>query len=109
MDYSFIYSRAFIDDLDYTIDYIQNTLNNKTAAKDLMNAFRNTKESIRLFPFAFQDCSIYLLLDKNVRHALIKNFVLIYSVDDNRKTITFLRIQFAGRNISDINIISSAD
>ena len=105
MAYSYSYSKICLSDLDEALNYITVELKNPTAASNLMKDVLKAIDQITLFPFSSQDCTIYLQLNKNIRHILIKNFVLIYLVDKKANSIILLRFIYAGRNIADMNLI----
>ena len=107
MTYKYSFTKLCSQDLDEALQYICETLCNKAAAQKLNNTFLETVNTITAFPYSFPDCNIYLIEDKNIRHALINNFVLIYYIDDVNKEIFLLRFQFSGRSIADINIVGA--
>ena len=90
MNYKLIFSPEFIKDLNDTFDYISLTLSNEQAAKKLMkeidNAIMNLKTMPEMYPLSQEPLDIL-----GYRKIIIKNYVIIYSVDKKRGNVDLLR------------------
>ena len=71
--YSFSFTPLAFQDLDDALAYISEQLSNPQAATELLEEVEHTLASVCEFPYAFSDCSVYLISDQNIRHAMVKN------------------------------------
>lgn len=102
MTYKVIFSNAFEDDLDATLEYISRKLYNPSAAQRLLNKVSDTisllEENPMLFPLYHDD----VLTKQGLRYTVISNYLLFYKVDDNKMTVEFSRLIYGGQNIPNI-------
>lgn len=71
--YSFSFTPLGYQDLDDALAYISEQLSNPQAATELLDEVEHTLASVCEFPYAFSDCSVYLISDQNIRHAIISD------------------------------------
>ncbi len=93
--YNYQFTDFSLADLENTLSYISNTLMNKKAVRDLLALLNNTIESICEFPYSYPDCSYYFIEDNTIRHTTIKNYVLVYRVNEETSTIEILRFKYS--------------
>ncbi|MDE5667028.1 MAG: type II toxin-antitoxin system RelE/ParE family toxin [Clostridia bacterium] len=87
-------------DIDETLSYISNELENPQAAKNLLGHIIKTIEIVTEFPYSMPLLKNNLVTDKNeYRRADIDNFVIIYKVVEESKEV---RIMAAFYTPSDI-------
>ena len=86
--YKLVFAPEFARDLDSTFEYISHVLCADKAAKELM---KEIDDSI-MYP----ECN-EPLKSLGYRKIVVKNYILIYEVDDEKKNINLLRI-FYGRS-----------
>ena len=79
-------------DIDSALDYITNQLCNGQAAIALLDKVESTIDTVCTFPFSFDDCTCYLI-DGNIRHVPVDNFVMVYEVKE--KQINILRFRYS--------------
>lgn len=90
------------DDLDGIVGYIKNELKNEKAAADFVD------EVLKCYGFLIQNPKIYSLctetnlFNKGYRKAKIKNYLLIFKIDDNTKTVYIMRFFYGARNYFDL-------
>ena len=104
MAYRYRLSPLAIADIDDVLDYISEKLMNPGAANQLYLAIQQEIAIICDRPFAFPDCSYYLIYDKNIRHSVIGKYILIYEVSQSEAMIKVLRFLYGGRNISNLKL-----
>lgn len=97
------------EDIEEALSYMIENLSNKTAAERLFSVFNKTIDNICAFPMAYPGCEHYFVRDANYRHAIIKNYVLFYRVNENKKQIEILRFIYSGRNIGRPDIFGDRD
>ena len=93
--YNYQFTDLALADLENVLSYISNTLMNKKAARDLLALLDNTIERICDFPYSYPYCSYYFIEDSVIRHATIKNYVLVYRVNEETSTIEILRFKYS--------------
>ena len=64
--YSFSFTPLALQDLDDALAYISEQLSNPQAATELLEEVEHTLASVCEFPYAFSDCSVYLISDQNI-------------------------------------------
>ena len=92
------------EDIELTLDYISQNLNNKKAANDMLDKIFEAINQICRFPYAQTTCADYLIFNDNFRRIFIDNYVLIYEIKQEQKSINILRFLYAKMNINDQNI-----
>ena len=98
--YSYTFTELAKSDIDETINYVSNKLNNTHAARRLYQDIISKIHVIRSLPYAYPDCQIYLIDDVYTRRALVDNYVLIYEINEINKSITILRFLYYRRDIA---------
>lgn len=93
--YSFSITPLALKDLDEALAYISEQLSNPQAAMGLLDDVEHTLSGVCDFPYAFSDCSVYLIDDKNIRHAMVKNYVLVFEIKEEERAIVVLRFRYA--------------
>ena len=93
--YSFSFTPLAFQDLDDALAYISEQLSNPQAATELLEEVEHTLASVCEFPYAFSDCSVYLISDQNIRHAMVKNYVLVFEINEGEGKIIVLRFRYA--------------
>ncbi len=81
-------------DLEEDLDYIANTLHNKKAALGLKNAFKECFEFLKTSPRMYPECQDARLAREGYRKAIVKNYIGLYKVDDDKKVVNIMRIVY---------------
>lgn len=87
-------------DIEQTLDYIFNNLNNAKAANDLLNKILDAIDQICKFPYAQSSCINYLIDNENFRRIFIDNYVLIYEIKADTNSIIILRFKYAKMDLA---------
>lgn len=90
MKYMLIFSPEFTKDLDNTFAYISQTLIAPNAAKRLMKEIDGSIMNLKEFPEMYPLCR-EPLDELGYRKIIIKNYVLIYSVDKTAGAVNLFR------------------
>ena len=104
MAYRYKLTPLAMADVDEALDYIDRRLANPAAAKKLYLSLLKEVESVCSGPFSYPNCSCYLIEDNSIRHAVVGNYVLIFSVDEKDRLVKFLRFLYGRRDINDSTI-----
>ena len=104
MAYQYKFTPLAYSDLDNALDYISEKLLNPNAANNLFHAVQREIRSICSNPYAFPDCSNYLIDSQTIRHAIVGNYILIFEVYDSEKTISILRFLYGRMDIPNMTV-----
>ncbi len=96
MIYSYEFTELAMNDIDETLNYITNKLCNKKAAIDLMQDIEKCIHNICIFPMVYPNCKYFYIKDESIRHAVIKNYILIFKIYKSR--IVFIRFKYSKQN-----------
>ncbi len=102
MDYNVIVTQDANKDLDEALDYIANHLKSPTAAKNLLEKVEKIYTELTFGPYIYAWCNQERLRDKGYRKVVVNNYIIIYRVDEDHKTVYILRIFFGRRNYAEI-------
>ena len=96
-NYNLIFSPEFIKDLNDTFEYISLTLSNEQAAKELMkeidDSIMNLKTLPEMYPLAQEPLDIL-----GYRKIIIKNYIIIYSINKKSGNVNLLRCFYGKQN-----------
>lgn len=98
MDYKVIVTNDAHDDVDEALDYIANRLQNTIAAKNLLDKIEEAYTELAFNPYMYAECSNESLQGKGYRKVLVKNYIIIYRVDDTEKAAYVLRMFYGRRD-----------
>jgi len=96
MAYRIIEAELAIQDLDSILAYLTLSLDNPIAASAFADAVEDCYSSLEKMPLMFEVCRDPRLRVLGYHRAVIKNYVMVYKVDENAKTVNILRF-FYGR------------
>ena len=89
-------------DIEQAIEYIINEFGDKGAAKRLYDGVFKAIERIRLFPESCALVTNKLIKNKNIRRALVDNYLLFYLYDKAQSTIVILRFIYGKRSLTEL-------
>ena len=90
--------RAFRD-LDDIFAYIALEKLSPENAKDQTDRIKNKLKTLETFPQAHQERMEGRYAGKNYRQLIIDNYIAIYRIDEETKTVHVVTIQYQGRNL----------
>lgn len=96
MAYKIIKTDAFQRDLDAAIGYLVLSLENKPAAAALLDEIEKTYDGLERMPMMCEACRDPYLKERGYRKAVIRNYIMVYTVDEDTKTVSIMRF-FHGR------------
>jgi len=86
--------------MDDALTYIASRLSKPAAAARLYRAIEKEIDSICGSPFAYPNCSNYLIDDICIRNAVIGNYILVYRVCEDQQLIQILRFLYGRMDIA---------
>ena len=87
MAYNVLLTRSAENDLDEIIGYIMNDLCNPTAAAALLDAIAATYAHLSETPHMYALCQAKLLSPSGYRKAVIRGYLMIYRIDEERQFV----------------------
>lgn len=90
------------DDMDNIIYYISNNLKNSAAARNLAESFISGADNILMFPYGSPIYKLKGTLKNKYRSIKIKNFLMFYTINEEKKIITIVRVLYQKMNIKKI-------
>ena len=93
--YRFKFTKVAVSDIEKALEYISENLANPQAAKKLYFEIEKAIDNICSFPYAYADCSCYMVNDENIRHIKVGNYILIYEVLKSNSYVHILRFRYS--------------
>lgn len=88
-----------IRELDHIYEYIANEKLAPENAKGQIERIKKSILSLDTFPQSHQERSEGRYAGKGYRQLLIDNYIAIFRIDETRKTVYVVTIQYQGRNL----------
>lgn len=88
------------NDMLEIVKYISDDLNNPQAASRLAEEFIQADENVCRFPYVNNVYIPVKPLELEYRRIIVKNYLMFYTVDETRKTVTVMRVIYGKRDIS---------
>lgn len=85
-------------DLDKIVSYIVVQLANPKAASDFLDEVEKCYDYIRNNPMMYTECQDMRLKEEGYRKISIKNYVLIYKINEISKTVNILRFFYGAQD-----------
>jgi len=89
-------------DLEKIYDYISLELKNDIAAKKLIRKIRDSIIRLREFPYMSELLKDEILRKKGYRKIVIDNYIVIYKVNKDERSVIIVRIIYNRRQYQDL-------
>lgn len=96
--YRIVETQSAAQELEDIIEYIAKTLANPTAAADLVGSIDQCYREMEQMPKIYEECRDARLKALGYRKAAIKNYILIYRIDEATETVYILHCLYGRRN-----------
>jgi toxin ParE1/3/4 len=96
--YRLVVSEFAHEDLDNIISYIAVQLANPIAATNVLNEVEKCYGYLKSNPLMYERCHDARLEKEGYRKAAIKNFVLVYKVDEAAKAVIICRFFYGAQD-----------
>lgn len=100
--YSVVYSPEAMDDLREIYSYIAFTLMVPETAEEQVNRIRKEIRSLDFMPSRYALVEWEPWQSMGMHKVPVDNFVVYYTVNDNSRTVTVIRIFYGGRDAANI-------
>jgi toxin ParE1/3/4 len=98
LNYSIEISEISLNDLDETVEYISETLQNEIAAENLYKEFYKKSYSLVTNPMHYALVKDEYLAQKGVRLMTVNNYNIFYVVRENINVVRIIRFMHSRRN-----------
>jgi len=98
MTYKLIISREVHDDIDAIVGYMVSELNSPAAAKGFLDDVDEGFRYMESNPFIYSLCPDARLAVKGIRKVVIKNYLILFRVDEKTSSVFVLRIVYGRKN-----------
>lgn len=98
MTYNVVETELAVQDLDSIFSYLALSLANPAAASAFADAVEHCYSSLEQTPLMFEACRSPRLRALGYRKAVIKNYVMVYKIDQAAKTVVILRFFYGRQN-----------
>lgn len=88
-----------IRELDWIYGYIANEKLAPENAKGQIDRIKRAILNLNTFPQSHQERSEGRYTEKGYRQLLIDNYIAIFRIDESKKTVYVITIQYQGRNL----------
>ena len=85
-------------DLDHIISYIAVKLSNPKAAGDFLDEVTVCYGFLKSNPMMYERCQDRRLGEEGYRKALIKNYVLVYKINEESKIVSIMRFFYGAQD-----------
>lgn len=102
MGYKLIVSKDAHRDVDEIAGYIVQELKSPQAAAGFLDDVEKSYRSLAENPCLFALCQDMRLQREGYRKAVIKNYLVLYRIDEDKKTVYVVRVVYGPRNYPDL-------
>lgn len=96
--YNLIFTPTAIKEINKIYNYISKNLSVKSSANKLMRKIEQKVQELKYTPKMYQIIEIDKKLKLNYRKIVINNYVLLYTINENEKTVYIMHIYYASSN-----------
>ena len=96
--YKLIITELAHQDLDNIVSYIVVRLANPAAASSFLDEINKCYEYLRNNPIMYSKCYDSRLEKEGYRKAVIKNYIMVYKVDEDTKMVSILRFFYGAQD-----------
>lgn len=98
MEYKVIFSEKCLEDIELICEYISNTLKSYKSANRLRNMIIEGTECLSTFPEMYSRINKHDRLKREYRRIVIKNYILLYTIDYKEKRVYVSHMFYGGMN-----------
>ena len=97
--YKVLFRNLAEQDVIETLTYIKKKLKNPQAAAALSKALKDAVKSLTTMPYINPVMFPAFPLKREIRTKLVKNYLVLYSVNEEKKTVTIERVLYARKDL----------
>ena len=96
--YKLVITELAHQDLDSIVSYVAVQLSNPKAAGDFLDEVTSCYGFLKCNPMMYERCQDSRLGQKEYRKAVIKNYVLVYKINEASKTVSIMRFFYGAQD-----------
>lgn len=96
--YKLVITELAHQDLDRIVSYIVVQLSNSKAAGDFLDEVTAYYGFLKSTPMMYERCQDRRLGEEGYRKAVIKNYVLVYKISEESKTVSIMRFFYGAQD-----------
>ena len=96
--YKIIFTNDAIKDMDNIFNYISEKLYAPNSARNLMKKVNDTIDNLKYMPKAYSVIKKFPELEMEHRRIVVKDYVIIYTVDEDTKSVYIINMYYGGSN-----------
>ncbi len=100
--YKLVISKLAHQDLESIVSYIAIQLVNPKAAGDFLDEVDKCYSYLKSKPWMYAKCQDKRLEKEGYRKVIIKNYVLVYKIDEESKTVNILRFFYGTQDYANM-------
>ena len=97
--YEVLLSEIALSEIDEIYGYISGVLKEPDIAVSLADEIERSILSLRQIPYRFPERTVGIYANKGYRQMLVKNYLVIYRVDERKKQVIILTVRYAKRDL----------
>ncbi len=102
MTYKIVVSKKAAEDIEDIVYYIVSELSNPGAAKAFLDDIEKSYNNIIEKPAIYSLCNDYRLRNDGYRKIVIKNYLILYRINEDGKTVIIVRVVYGFRNYAEL-------
>jgi toxin ParE1/3/4 len=102
MTYRLVVSKEIAEDIEDIVLYIASKLNNPSAASAFLDTVQKGYSNVVENPAMYSLCNDDRLCNGRYRKIVIKNYLMLYRINEYDKTVIVVRVVYGGRNYSEL-------
>ncbi|MGN1301235.1 MAG: type II toxin-antitoxin system RelE/ParE family toxin [Clostridia bacterium] len=103
--YKVIITPTAYREINKIYDYITEELYAKNAANDLMEKVEEEVQRLKYAPKIHTEIEKIDELKRNYRRIVIKNYIILYTIDEEKNVVFISHMYYGGRNYIDNNLL----
>ena len=96
--YDLIFTPTAIKEINKIYNYISENLSAKNSAKRLMTKIEQKVQELKYSPQIYQVIEIDKKLKLNYRKIVINYYIVLYTINENKKTVYIAHVYYASSN-----------
>ncbi len=102
MIFKLVVSKEATEDIEDIVLYILSELNNPSATSAFLDDVEKSYQNIIKKPWMYSLCNDYKLRNGGYRKIVIKNYLILYRINEEAEIIFVVRVVYGGRNYSEL-------
>ena len=98
-EYEILVNPRAYRDIEDIYKYISSEILEPIVAKQQTDRIWDALSLLSTFPYSHQDRIVGRYAGKGYKQLLIDNYIVIYRITEDKKIVTVVTVQYAGRNI----------